>query len=644
MSAYDTRLVMNIFSGNELEAVRVTEFAWQWCIEKGLSRRDIERLLRHFQHCHRYPAFALFETTSRRNWQLFDRYLAVFAQQQQRQQGQQGQIPAANVPTGYADMLLRARQGLERVAEMLTVPPQELEAFLEVISQRLGEAAAGGFVAQMPKLDPLRFQPSRPMAESLVWMSESLQVGGGSGIDWPVLLGFISRERALLQESAAGLQQRLGALQEATGMTAQQAAALAFSQPQLLRADDAAIQQAGTVLRLWTSVVGVPLDTCLAQFGRAVNTGRSLLALAEPELQQHLARLQEAVGATAEQAALVAFAQPELLQAAHAAPLQQAAARLQQLVPPAELSAMLEHHPEQLASSLWDFQEVEAVMRQWTEVLGVPYAPCMAQHSSPWFGSARRLLTVADSELQLRMATLRQAAGEQAGALALAAPQVLEVPRTAVEGLAARLQQFLTPGQLGRLLTQEPGLLVAPSGRLDHVEAALRLWTQVLGVPADMCLGQYESCLAGASALLHYKESTLWRRMSAIEQAAGMDAEQAAALLLAHPDLLQKQHTLVREAGEWLQRQELPPEQLTQLVQRDPGLLGSSLWAVKEAFAKLRLWTEVVGVPREACLAHYDACVGEPLLPDLAATYILVQACGMQFNLAVPGWLHSEPH
>lgn len=191
VSAYDTRLVMAIFSGNETEAVRVTEVAWDWCTAAGLSRRSIERLLRHFQHCNRYAAFSGFETVSQRNWTLFDRYLvACHAEQQQQGSTAARGSSALRAFANFADMLCHASQGLERVAEMLTVPPDELEAFLQVMSQRLSPAAAGYLVAYMPNADPLHLRPSAAMAESLVWMLETLPLGNGQGVSWQGLLAW----------------------------------------------------------------------------------------------------------------------------------------------------------------------------------------------------------------------------------------------------------------------------------------------------------------------------------------------------------------------------------------------------------------------------------------------------------------------
>lgn len=55
--------VSEVFGGDEAEAVRVTDAAWQWCTEVGLGRERTTRLLLHFVHCGRYSAYRQFEAT-----------------------------------------------------------------------------------------------------------------------------------------------------------------------------------------------------------------------------------------------------------------------------------------------------------------------------------------------------------------------------------------------------------------------------------------------------------------------------------------------------------------------------------------------------------------------------------------------------
>ena len=225
--------------------------------------------------------------------------------------------------------------------------------------------------------DPLNFRPSLAMAESLAWILETLLLASGRrrertgidgrGVDWPGVLALLARERGLLQEGAPALQRRLAALQEAGALTTEQAASLALAQPRLLRAAESTLREEGSALRVWTQVVGLPLQDCLAQYSEAVKTGKALAAHAEPELRSRLAALQRAVGGTREQAAAVAFAQPELLQTAEST-LQEAITRLQQMVPATQLAEMLQQDPQQLAASLRHSQEMVAVLRQWTEV------------------------------------------------------------------------------------------------------------------------------------------------------------------------------------------------------------------------------------------------------------------------------------
>lgn len=196
-----------------------------------------------------------------------------------------------------------------------------------------------------------------------------------------------------------------------------------------------------------------------------------------------------------------------------------------------------------------------------------------------------------------------------------------------------------------------------------------------------------------------YQPSTLRRRMAALRQAIGgvMPAEQLTSFVFDHPELLSKQPAMVKEFGAWLQANMahamvgsvccqgaigLPAShtsllrsaahtpgteagrlvasapgstsllplfklQVRALLEHDPSLLGASVWLLKETAAKLRLWTDIVGVPLPAVLQHYGACVGDIdiLLPDLAAAYVLVQAgfgvVSVQRCSACANWLHD---
>lgn len=81
--------VLEVFGGNEAEAVRVTDAAVQWCTEAGICGAAVRRLLLHFVRCGRYTAYRQFEAGPQRNWRLYDRLLAAYhAQQQQLGLGQ----------------------------------------------------------------------------------------------------------------------------------------------------------------------------------------------------------------------------------------------------------------------------------------------------------------------------------------------------------------------------------------------------------------------------------------------------------------------------------------------------------------------------------------------------------------------------
>lgn len=106
--------------------------------------------------------------------------------------------------------------------------------------------------------------------------------------------------------------------------------------------------------------------------------------------------------------------------------------------------------------------------------------------------------------------------------------------------------------------------------------------------------------------------------------ATGLTKEQLAALVIAQPYLFNVHPEQILTTGTFLKRR-LRAEEVVQLLQTDPLLLGSPVWALRETLAKLRLWTEVVGAPLQAVLVEYECCIQQPLLPHLAAAYMLVQ-------------------
>lgn len=123
-------------------------------------------------------------------------------------------------------------------------------------------------MARMHDLALLGWQLSAERAEGLAWAMESLPLAQRSH-GWPALLDFLLREGWLLEDRAAQLQRRLAVLQGAAGVTAAEAVALACAQPGV-QAEEAAAREAGAALRLWTRLVGVPLETCLEQGSKAI--------------------------------------------------------------------------------------------------------------------------------------------------------------------------------------------------------------------------------------------------------------------------------------------------------------------------------------------------------------------------------------
>ncbi|PRW45430.1 hypothetical protein C2E21_5999 [Chlorella sorokiniana] len=651
--AYDTRLVMIMFNGNEANAVRVIELAWQWCVDQGLSKREIERLMRHFQHSDRYTAFREWETTSLLNWQLFDRYLAAAAE-----------APVAvgqpALPVNFAAMLRSSLTSLERVTEMLTVPPAELAAFLDSLAQRLSPAAAGRFVASMPATDPLNFRPGQVLT-ALEWLLENPPF---SSMEGAALASFLPSVRSLLSYGAEDLQQWLAALQRSAGLTMEQAGQLVLRQPEVLRSSAVSIEAAAArlrqlvpadtlnallsrqpqllvapeykleqllrTLRLWTQTVGVPAEAVLARYDSLKGRIEELLRCDATTLQQRLAALQQEAGLSVDAAGSLAAAHPDLLLTPTTV-LQGAAAWLRQHLPADVFAAVFTPDSRLLAASESKLEQLRNTLQLWTEVLGTPLDTVLQQYKQ-CFQSTRQLAQVDGAVLQERMASLQQLAGvaaEQARAAVMQNFNLLLTPTERLQSNAARLGQMLPAQLLGPLLASQPQLLASQEWDLDRMALAVQLWTQVVGVPLQTVAARLQDAVSGVQWFSRYQPSTLRRSMTGLRNAieGAMTAEQLAAFVFQHPDLLAKQPSMVKEAGDWL-RDNMAPETTRALLERDPGLLGASQWLLKETTAKLRLWTDIVGVPLPTVIQHYASCVGDIdiLLPDLAAAYVLERA------------------
>lgn len=569
MSAYDVRLVMKVFRGSEAEAVRVTQAAWDWCAARGLYSQDFEWLLRHFEHSGHGHAYANFDTETACNWGLYDSCLSLAAgrAEQPAEQAQQLALLGQHGPDS-------SQRGLQQGPPGGTLPAS--------FAAMLARSAASRDNVEWERVVDMLVVPHDELTALLVGLSQRLSPAAAGSF-----VASVPSAHRLDFSSPSSVLEGLAWLLETLPVQGMDGGALAafLSQAQRLR------------------------------------------RLSAATLKRRLSTLQEELGITAEQAGALALVRPGLLLQPDAA-VQGAAQRLHRLLPPEQLSRVLQTQPGLLAASWSQLDALARTLHLWAGVVGLPLEACLAQYDKCRSGAAG-LRRLSESTLRLRLATLQQAlqkAGlgsavqQEAGALVLQYPELLQRPHTEVGEAAERLHQMLPPQQLSGLLTREPTLLAATREQLDLLEAALHLWTEVVGVPLEACLAQCWHSMQGAAALLRYREPTLRRRLAALRQAAGVGAEQAAALALAHPGLLRRQPAVVREAGAWL-REKLPPG----VVQKDPELLGAPRWHLRETAAKLYLWTELMGVPPEACMEHYSAAVGGVHLPDVAAACILAQ-------------------
>ncbi len=515
---------------------------------------------------------------------MFDRYLEAAA----AEAAGNGQ---AAPPRSFAAMLRTSRQGLERVAEMLTVAPAELAAFLDSLAQRLSPAAAGHFVASMPEAQPLSFQPGQVMS-ALEWLLETPPF---SSMEGAALASFLPSVRSLLSFGADDLQQRLAALQRSAGLTIEQAGALVLRQPDVLRTPAVRIEAAAAqlrrmmpaetvdlllarqpqllvapehqlnlllrTLRLWTLVIGAPAEAALARYDSLKSRTDELLRRGDGSVQRQLAALQQAAGLTAEAAGSLVLAHPDLLVTPSTA-LQTSAAWLRQHLPADVFAGVFSPDSQLLAASDSKLDQLKNTLQLWTEVLGTPLDTVLQQYRQ-CFQSTRQLAELDGTVLQERLGSLQQLTGmaaEQARAALMQTPHLLRTPTDRMRENAARLGQMLPAQLLGPLLASQPQLLVSGQWDLDRMAVAVQLWTQVLGVPLETVAARLQHAVSGCVHFSRYQPSTLRRRMSGLRAATqgAMTADQLATFVFEHPELLGRQPAMVKEAGEWIQANMAP--------------------------------------------------------------------------------------
>lgn len=169
----------------------------------------------------------------------------------------------------------------------------------------------------------------------------------------------------------------------------------------------------------------------------------------------------------------------------------------------------------------------------------MPFDARMTQRSSSWYGTARALLSCSDAQLRERLAGVAAAVGvsqQRASAVVLARPQLL-LPSVTMEQLRSRLQplrQWLSAEQLATLLMEQgPWAMLhefwASQWHSELLAAALHLWMDLVGLPADTALASIEETVNHAwplllfvgqddTPLLRYVDSTIQRRVAAIRQ------------------------------------------------------------------------------------------------------------------------------
>ena len=306
----------------------------------------------------------------------------------------------------------------------------------------------------------------------------------------------------------------------------------------------------------------------------------SSLLLTEPDatLRQRLAALRQAVGLTAEQAALVAFEQPRLLQR-EASSWAETRTTLEQHLGADALSGLGRQPPRQLASALLGLQDTARVLHQWmqvlmgspcthsaacvpahrpasrrlacwtawlvstllsrhpahcAQVLGVPYDERMTRQGSLWFVRASSLLDFGDAQLRRRLEGLAATLGvprQRAGAVALANPTILLDGPAQLRLILQPLRRWVSGPQLATMLESQHSDFCDfydYQWATDHVADLLHLWIDLVGLPADALIAGWQAIKERSTPLLRvqhdeplqlrYADSTIQRRVTAIRQ------------------------------------------------------------------------------------------------------------------------------
>jgi len=166
---------------------------------------------------------------------------------------------------------------------------------------------------------------------------------------------------------------------------------------------------------------------------------------------------------------------------------------------------------------------------------------------------------------------------------------------------------MMPAGTVDLLLARQPQLLVAPEHQLNLLLRTLRLWTLVIGAPAEAALARYDSLKSRTDELLRRGDGSVQRQLAALQQAAGLTAEAAGSLVLAHPDLLVTPSTALQTSAAWL-RQHLPADVFAGVFSPDSQLLAASDSKLDQLKNTLQLWTEVLGTPLDTVLQQYRQC------------------------------------
>ena len=224
---WHARRLAHVF-GSEQAALDVLPATYAWCRDdQGLSGLQTAQVLDRIAK-DRWENVVKFSGTAQMDWQLIDEYICAFV----------GRLVQAGKQLPKHTRLAEVMCSSPAAANALRTPPGHVAAWLEAVQQRLPAADLGAMLLSNPAL--VTVAPATSVAV-INWVEAALRPRD--------LAAVFRKQRSLLRYNPDMLAAKLVNLQQAAGLTAEQARELALKQPQLLTAAPGTVQQSAAWLR-----------------------------------------------------------------------------------------------------------------------------------------------------------------------------------------------------------------------------------------------------------------------------------------------------------------------------------------------------------------------------------------------------------